>query len=167
LNGKSLLELALTTAQTACPGRVCLVVGCKSPDIVRKASTLVDQVVDNTGYRDGIGSSIACGVSACRSNADAVVIMLADQPTIAASHVRAVVDAWSGDDNEIVVSTHAGIQAPPTLFARGAFDQLAELTGDSGARSVIQSEQFVIRRVAFAEPAIDVDTEEDLLQLKR
>lgn len=167
LDDKSLLEHALTAAQSACPGKVCLVVGCYSTEIMREASTRADSVVENADYRSGIGSSIACGVSACRANADAIVVMLADQPTIEASHVQALVDAWSGQDDEIVLSTHAGVQAPPTLFGRGAFDQLTELSGDSGARSVIQSEQYTIKRVAFAELAIDIDTEEDLLQLKR
>jgi len=166
LDGKSLLEHALSAAQSACPGNVCLVVGHESQDIAHEASSRADLVVENSDYRSGVGSSIACGVSACQPNADAVVVMLADQPTIEASHVHALIDAWSGEADEIVLSTHAGIQAPPTLFGKRAFGKLSALSGDHGARSVVESGHYTIRTVAFAEPAIDIDTEGDLQRLK-
>lgn len=166
LNDSSLLGCALSAAQKACPGRVCLVTGHKSGEISREAFDGADLFADNKDYQSGIGSSIACGVRACGPHADAVVIMLADQPTIGGSHVQALINAWSGDEDEIVLSTHAGTQAPPTLFGRGVFEQLVTLTGDSGARGVIQSGLYKVRQVNFPDPAIDIDTEEDYRRLK-
>lgn len=165
VDGTSLLGHALSAAQSACPGNVCLVVGHRAADILREAPARADIIAENADYHDGIGSSIACGVRACRASADAVVVMLADQPTINARHVRALIDAWSGKADEIVVSTHAGTQAPPTLFGKGVFEELSTLSGDHGARRVMQSDAYAIRTVAFAEPVIDIDTEDDLRKL--
>jgi CTP:molybdopterin cytidylyltransferase MocA len=54
---------------------------------------------------------------------------------------------------------------PPVLFPRGAFDALGELTGDQGAKSLLQSSRFDVRTIPFEDAAIDIDTPADLDKL--
>jgi len=165
--GKPLLQHALSAAQDACPGDVCLVVGHNAHEVADSAVGLADQVITNEDYATGIGSSIACGVRACREHADAILIMLADQPLVSSTHLAELVKRWTGKPNEIIASRFSGVSGPPVLFASALFDQLEDLHGDIGAREILRRSSSMLRTVEFAAAAIDIDTPEDLEALAR
>ena len=160
--GKPLLQHTLSAAQDACPGDVCLVVGHHHDEISEAATGLADTVLFNEAYASGMGSSIACGVRACREQADAILLMLADQPLVSSSHLDELVNRWTGKRNEIIASRFSGISGPPVLFASALFDQLEDLHGDVGARDILRRSSSILRTVEFEAAAIDIDTPEDL-----
>ena len=160
--GKPLLQHALSAAQGVCPGDVCLVVGHNAREVTDSAVGLADQVITNEDYATGIGSSIARGVRACREHADAILIMLADQPLVSSTHLAELMKRWTGKPNEIIASRFSGVSGPPVLFASALFDQLEDLHGDIGAREILRRSSSMLRTVEFAAAAIDIDTPEDL-----
>lgn len=162
LHGMPLLRHALAAAQDACPGRVCLVTGHASEDIADAASGLADQLVLNTEYRTGIGSSIAKGISHLREEAAGVIVILADQPLVTAAHIGGLIGRWDGDPDAIVATRFSGVDGPPVLFGQSHFGQLSELVGDAGAKQVLRSHADVLRTVEFERAAIDIDTPSDL-----
>ena len=165
LSGMPLLRHALTAAQAACRGKVVLVTGHASEDIVDAASGLADDVVLNREYRSGIGSSIAKGVSHLTENAAAVMIMLADQPLVTAAHIDQIIEKWSNDPDAIVATRYSGVDGPPVLFGHRYFAELCELEGDAGARHVLQAHQDAVGTLEFEQAAIDIDTPDDLKAL--
>ncbi len=162
LDGRPLLQHSLAAAQAAFPDRVLLVAGHESEAIIESSGGLADAVVVNPRYSEGQGSSIAVGVSACRDDAAAIVIMLADQPLVTPDVLDQLVEGWTGDENHIVASDYGGSVGPPVLFGKGAFDQLCDLGGDRGAKMVIQSGQFDVATIAVGSLGFDVDTPQDL-----
>ena len=164
-DGRPLLQHALAAGQEACPGRVCLVTGHASENIINAASGLADDVVLNRRYRNGIGSSIAKSVSHLREEASAVIIMLADQPLVTAAHIGQIIEKWGNDPDAIVATRYSGVDGPPVLFGQSYFAELCELEGDAGARHVLQAHQDAVRTVEFAPAAIDIDTPDDLKAL--
>lgn len=162
LRGKPLLQYSLSAARTSFPGRVVLVVGHDADSVVESSGELADVVVVNPDYSSGQGSSIATGVSACRDAADAIVIMLADQPLVTADALDQILGCWTGDDRHIVASDYGDSLGAPVLFGKGAFDQLCGLDGDTGAKRVIQSGQFDVTEMAIGTLGFDVDTPQDL-----
>lgn len=160
--GKPLLHHALSAAQGACPGNVCLVVGHDSDEISRAAGRLADTVIINKDFASGIGSSIASGVRACRDQSDAILITLADQPLVSSSHLAELVSRWTGDANEIIASRFSGVSGPPVLFANALFDQLEDLHGDVGAREILHRSSSILRTVGFEAASVDIDTPADL-----
>ena len=124
-------------------------------------------LVQNERYANGIGSSLALAARTVRHAADAVLVVLADQPLITAEHLDTLIDSWTGAADEIVATAFSGISGPPALFASDCFDALASLNGDSGARSLLQDPRFTIREVAFPDAAIDIDEPGDLNRLQR
>jgi CTP:molybdopterin cytidylyltransferase MocA len=90
--------------------------------------------------------------------------MLADQPLITAGHLRALIDNWSGADDEIVATSFAESVGPPVLFPRACFDDIAMLEGDSGGKQLLHDERFRLATIQFEAAALDVDTPEDLRQ---
>ena len=162
LRGKALVQHALLAARGGCDGPIHLVVGHDQKSVVESSAELVDTVVINENYQSGIGSSIAAGVKNCRDGADAILILLADQPLITASHIANLIDSWTVTDNEILTSSFDGIMCPPILFPKNAFDALSGLSGDTGAKKLLADNAFLVKQIDFPAAAIDVDTPEDL-----
>jgi molybdenum cofactor cytidylyltransferase len=164
LEGRTLVGRAMGVARDACGIRTVLVAGHDSGPIIDAAGQL-GYVVVNDNYKDGIGSSIATAVKAIAHVADAILLTLADQPLITAAHLESLIDAWSGDRDEIIATSFSNALGPPVLFPPNAFDTLSKLSGDVGARSLLGDEAFKVRTIEFADAAIDVDTPEDLTRL--
>lgn len=162
LGDKPLLQHSLSAAHSVFPGRVLLVVGHDSETIIEASGGLADRVVVNPGYAAGQGSSLAIGARACRDDADAIVIMLADQPFVTPDALEQLVGGWSGNNMHVVASDYGDSRGPPVLFGKGTFAQLCELSGDQGAKKVISSGAFDVSTIAVGSLGFDVDTPEDL-----
>lgn len=165
--GAPLVSRALQTARDSGVLATTLVVG---HDWQRVCDTLPPCdgfLVRNENFANGIGTSLALAVRATRHATDAILVLLADQPLITSRHLDNLIATWSGVDNEIIASTFAGVSGPPALFASGCFDDLAELDGDSGARSLLQNPRFEVIEVKFADAATDIDVPADLSRLQR
>lgn len=162
LHGRPLIASALTTAQAAVPGNVILVTGHDASAVADASDGLADEVVFNGDYESGIGTSIALAARTCRDAADALVIMLADQPLITPSHIEALVEHLDGRPDRIVATAYSGTLGAPTLFGRNFFDALARLEGDCGAKPVLLENDQVVDAVEFEPASIDIDTPADL-----
>jgi len=122
-------------------------------------------VVLNEDFSTGMAGSIVCGVRSIMPVADAVLIMLADQPLITAEHLLHLKEEWQSSVSSIVASEFAGISGPPVIFPADFFSSLLSLQGDQGARKVIEEHKASVMGVPFADAASDVDTPGDLRQL--
>lgn len=115
----------------------------------------------------GIASSLACGVAALSTDTNAAIVGLGDEPMVSPTAARRVLDRFRAGGAKIVASTYAGVRGHPVLFDRSVFDELRTLSGDVGARAVVDRDP---RRVAFVEMGepmpLDVDTPEDLARLR-
>ena len=166
-DGISLVGRAANLASSVCGNNTILVTGHDSTTVARSAGEAARFVIVNDHYTDGMSSSIAAAASALAHTAGGILFILADQPLISAEHLRAMLDSWSGSENEIVATTFADTSGPPVLFPRGAFPALTRLTGDQGARSVLQDKRFSIRTIQFEDAAVDIDTPRDLADLSK
>ena len=96
-------------------------------------------------------------------NAVAVLVTLGDQPIDRDEVLPALVARFGGDDASIVASRYQGVQGLPVLFARSVFPELEGLSGDRGARSVVERDPSRVAYVDFDFPMPrDVDTPGDL-----
>jgi molybdenum cofactor cytidylyltransferase len=166
VGGKPLVRHAAELAREACGDRTILVSGHQWRAVARAAGAAPEFLVVNERYDQGLGSSIALAASAVSHVADALLLVFADQPLITSRHLRTLIDRWSGADNEIVASAYSGTAGPPVLFPRGAFSALCGLTGDRGARNVLEDPLFDVATIPFDDAAIDIDTPADLARLE-
>ena len=165
IDGVPLVKFALSAAAEACGDRTILVTGHDWRAVTGACAPLAGFLVRNDNFTAGLGGSIALGVRCVRHAADAILVVLADQPRITASHLAALVDAWSRADDEIVATAFAGTAGPPVLFPPSSFDDLAALTGDVGARQLLSDPRYTLKTVPFEPAAIDIDTPADLARL--
>jgi molybdenum cofactor cytidylyltransferase len=130
--------------------------------------------VVNPEFASGMSSSLRTGVDYALkhwSTADGLLIALGDQPLAGSGIVEVLVDHfWSaGESNEkplIVAPRYRGEVGNPVLFDRTLAPELLAISGDRGARSVVERDPARVRYVEFdrAVPR-DVDTPEDMTAL--
>lgn len=165
LDGEPMVRRAARLARGCAAERTVLLTGCDTADVAAAAAGECHFLLVNERYRDGIGSSIALAARALAHAADALLLILADQPLVGADHLRALVDAWSGRGHHVIMTRYAGTGGPPVLMPRASFTALAALDGDRGARQVARSGAFELTEVACEAAAVDVDTPDDLARI--
>lgn len=169
--GKSLLQSAIDHATSIKPLEIIVVTGAAANEIEANIGPDSDphnkvRIVHNPVWMNGIGSSIAKGVSALSNNAEGVLILLADQWRIQAVDLQNLARVWIQDSSRIVVSRDGDYQGPPVIFPRDCFSALGHLSGEEGARAVVQANLERHFELDISNAATDLDTPEDLAVLR-
>ena len=123
--------------------------------------------VENLEPEAGQGSSIVCGVSALAPGVRAALIALGDQPALPPEVIPRLLETFTQTGKAIVAPLYRGVQGNPVLFAASVFPELRSLTGDRGARSVVEKDPSRVALVPFDLPMpADLDTLEDYERLR-
>ncbi len=118
----------------------------------------------NDAYREGMFSSVLCGLHHLPADADAVLIALGDQPQIELRVVQAVVRAYREGDRGIVIPISGGKRGHPVLINLSRYrDEILALAGDEGLKPVMRGHPQDTREVPVDDEGIlrDLDTPED------
>ncbi|HYH55286.1 MAG TPA: nucleotidyltransferase family protein, partial [Anseongella sp.] len=120
------------------------------------------EYVLNRQFGEGIASSIRCGLGYLMEfhrKVDHVIIMACDQPYVDGTHILALINKHKAAGTKIVASFYSNRKGIPALFHRTVFPELLALTGDRGAKGIIEKHESTAV-VPFPAGAIDIDTEE-------
>ncbi len=163
LDGRPLLEHVLETVSSAGLDRVVVVLGAEADLILERVDMHGAEPVLCERWSEGQSASLACGLAELE-DADAVVIVLGDQPGVSAEAVRRYVAARGHDG--AVRATYGGRPGHPVVVERSQVPALRDVTGDVGARNVILRG---LREVACDDlgGGEDVDTPDELAGLRR
>ena len=129
--------------------------------------------VVNPNAASGMGSSITCGmqwISEHRTKSySGVAIYLGDMPSIGSdTSCRLLEEFKRGDCQQIVRPTysanHKNTPGHPVLFPSDFFPVLENLTGDNGAKRLIEQNQHRLTEVNIADSGVirDIDRASDL-----
>jgi len=113
----------------------------------------------NPDFLTGMGSSFRTAIEAVSGSA-AAMFALADQPLLTSSDYRRLLDTFREHHGGIVSVRYGDVTAPPHLFDRQFFPELARL--EHGAKPVLKAhlEDTVVLQFD-PELLLDVDTMED------
>jgi molybdenum cofactor cytidylyltransferase len=163
LAGESLLRRAASTALSSSCKPVIVVLGANADESKRELDDFDVLIEENPVWANGIGSSVRCGIEAVRRHpaVDSAVVMLCDQPLVTTQLIDELVATHRRTGASIVACEYADTVGVPALFSRAMFDELAALSGDTGAKQVIARHASEVVRVPFPAAAFDVDTPED------
>lgn len=120
-----------------------LVTGHDAMHIEPHVRKLPVRIAFNPDYEHGMGSSLAAGVNALMPDCEAFMVFLADMPDIPANLVSALLDAYQANSGtySIIRPVYRGQPGHPVLFSIDFAPQLAKLTGDLGASTIIRENQ--------------------------
>jgi molybdenum cofactor cytidylyltransferase len=126
-------------------------------------------VVVNDDWKTGMAGSISCGINELEyqyPKSDAVLIALVDQPLIPLGHFNEMLNAFNAGGQQIIASTsNEGWLGVPALFDKCYFNELRNLQGEKGAKTIIQRHQNRIKTLECNEIIKDIDTLESYQDL--
>jgi molybdenum cofactor cytidylyltransferase len=125
------------------------------------------QLVVNPAPEEGQAGSVRTGIAALPESVEAVLIALGDQPLMPPSIIPALLAARRTSPKLIVAPRYRDGQGNPVVFRREIFPELLRLTGDQGARPIIQKEPTRVEWVELDLPMPpDVDTPDDYEKIR-
>jgi len=126
-------------------------------------------VVVNPDWAQGQSTSVRVGLAALPSGVGAVLFLLADQPGVTPAIINALIERHRSTLAPVVWPEYEGRRGNPVLFDRDTFRQLAQVTGDTGGRPVLQAHADRAQRVPVSDPGVlfDIDAPEDYSRLAR
>ncbi len=123
--------------------------------------------VQNPEPEAGQASSIACGICALAPGARAAIIALGDQPLLPPEVIPRLLQTFTETEKSIVAPVYQGVQGNPVLFGSTVFSELSTLTGDRGARALLERDRARVAFVPFDFPLpADLDTLEEYERLR-
>ncbi|MGE4612100.1 MAG: molybdopterin-binding/glycosyltransferase family 2 protein [Paracoccaceae bacterium] len=162
VNGAPLLRRSAMAAVAAQTDRVHVVM---QPENAARGSTLDGLDVNSVSspeWQEGMAASIRAGMGSVSEDCDAVIIALADMPEVNADHFNRLLSAFDAAAGHEICRAMAADGTPglPVLFGRRFFETLGALTGDRGARDVInEASEFLVNVPTDGMGAvIDLDT---------
>jgi molybdenum cofactor cytidylyltransferase len=159
-HGTSLLRHAAQTALAAHPGEVVAVVGFEPDKMKHELDDLPVRIVLNSAWHEGIASSISKGITSLPPTIQAGLMLLCDQPFVTTELLIRLITACS-DARPIAATGYEQTAGVPACFHRSLFPELIQLTGDHGAKKVIDSNPSRVTTIPFNAANIDIDTLED------
>lgn len=168
LGGRPVIAHTLAAARRSMLDTLVLVVGAHAGEVLDAIDTDGLTIVHNPDYAEGQSTSVLAGLRALPDDADAALFLLGDQPLVQSEVIDALVQERLASGASIVQPLYQDGPGNPVLIGRELFAELESLSGDTGARPLLQSHREAIARVAVkAARPLDIDTQEDYARLQR
>lgn len=164
--GAPLVRHAARTLVEAGLAPLVAVVGHQRDQVAAALDGLGFEIVENPHYDEGQATSVRCGVEALEAggdDVDAAVFALGDMPAATPESVHALVDVYRTSEWTALAAAFEGRRGNPVLFDRRHFDDLTDVSGDTGGRRLLKTGDRSAL-VETGDPGVrrDVDTPDDL-----
>lgn len=168
VRGKPMVRHAVEAQVASCAAPVIVVTGHQHDEVEVALAGLDIRLVHNPDFASGLAGSVKAGVAALPEGIAGVVMSLGDMPNVTPEVIDRLAQVFGERGEALAVApTLFGQRGNPVLLARGLFSAVAGLSGDQGARRLLDEAGDATVEVPFTDPAIalDVDTPEALKAL--
>lgn len=156
----TVLDHVLDTARGCRFDQLVCVIGGSADEIRERVDLHRADVVENRSFGEGCSSSIATALDAVDPRTEVLVLMLGDQPGVAAETVAALLAGR--DDSPLAACAYDDGRGHPLAFTRAMFAELKTLHGDKGVWKLLDRHASQVVDVPVPGPVPrDVDTEAD------
>ncbi|MEO6230033.1 MAG: nucleotidyltransferase family protein [Ferruginibacter sp.] len=166
--GRTLLEHAISSAKKSKAKGIVLVVGANEEAISQAVNSPGITIVKNETWEQGMSTSIIAGLQRLlteQPTLESVIFMACDQPFVTADLLNKLIDNYERIQKPIVASSYGNSAGIPALFDKTIFASLMTLTGDKGAKKIINQHPGLVHTIEFPLGNNDIDTLSDYEQL--
>jgi CTP:molybdopterin cytidylyltransferase MocA len=159
-DGRLLVERAAEVLRAGGCAPIYVVVGAEA-DRVRAEADLGDaSLVDNPGWKTGMGSSLKVGLAALTATgADAAIVLHVDTPSITPEAVSRLIGACDGP-SALLAATYEGRRGHPVLLGREHWAGVSLLaSADVGARAYLLAHSGQVKGIPCEDVADDTDVD--------
>ena len=163
--GRPLVAHVAAAALASQARPVIVVTGYAEDDVRHALEGMPVTFVRNPDFADGISTSVRAGIAAVPAQIEAALILLADMPRVSGPLIDSLIDAYVANPTaRAVVPMIEGRRGNPVLLSRKVFGAVASLSGDVGAKPLLQAAGKDVIEVPMTDTAaaFDVDTPDGL-----
>tara|TARA_B100000686_G_C16733295_1_gene942065 strand:- start:212 stop:1849 length:1638 start_codon:yes stop_codon:yes gene_type:complete len=158
INGKPMVVHAAEALIASNVEPVIVVVGHEAEAVKKILSGFSVTFISNENFSHGLSASLKTGLNALPENIDGAVVSLADMPNINSQDINQLIDAFDPKNGQsICVPTYAGKRGNPVLWGKRYFADIANVSGDVGARHIIGQNADQVMELISQNPGILID----------
>jgi molybdenum cofactor cytidylyltransferase len=164
LGGRPLVVRAAEATLAAPVWPVVVVLGAHAEKIRPLLARLPVLVAENPAWTEGMASSLRTGIGTLQQfsrSLDGALVALCDQPAFSSAVIGQLIAHQHATGRSIVAARYSGRNGAPALFLREHFPTLATLTGEEGARALLNPGSDRIGTVDLPALATNLDTPAD------
>ena len=168
LEGETLIRRVVGRVSKAGVNPLAIVLG-HDAERVRGALEGIPYIpVFNRDYERGVSSSVRAGIQAVSdSSAHAAVVLLADMPFVTTAMILTLIAKYRQSAAPLVISDYDGVNAPPMLYDRSLFPELATYEGEGCGKQVVKRHRHEAESASWPPEALaDLDAPEDYERVK-
>ena len=160
---KTIIETVIDNVISSEADKTLVVLGAEQKRIEDKIQKYQVDTIVNRDYKKGMLSSVQLGFKTIPDEAEAVLVLLGDQPSISPSIIDKIIDAFRSSKKGIILPTYENDRGHPVLIDLKYRGEVESLSPEVGLRGVVYGHPEDIHEVEVDDPSIlrDIDTLED------
>ncbi len=157
--GKTVIENTVTGFLNSQIDGVMVILGNEKKEIRQALASYPVQFIENHRYDQGMSTSVQAGIRSMSgdSDIDGVMVIPGDMPLVQSKTVNLLLDTYKDSHFSIFIPVYQGKKGHPVLFDRLLFPQLLDISGDVGAREVVQKNISRCLVINTDDPGILID----------
>ena len=170
VDGEPMVVRAVRTALQSDVAQVIVVTGAYADAVTALLTPLLEQtgdrlrLVHNPDWQTGQASSIRAAIAALAAPIGAALFLPTDQPFVPPVLLQQLIRAWRGGARLVAPLVDGQVRGAPALFDRSLWPEMLTLTGDIGARPLLQKHQSDVVTLPVSSHLLrDIDTPQDLV----
>jgi molybdenum cofactor cytidylyltransferase len=162
-NGSTMLENVIRNVENSAVNNILVVLGAYRNELVELVARQKVNYCYNDNYKDGMLSSVKCGLGNLPADFEAVLIFQGDQPLIYPEVVNMLINSFRASGKGIVIPAHNGRRGHPVLIDRKYRKDIVSLDASEGLRALAHLFADDVLEVEVNDPGIlrDFDTYEE------
>jgi molybdenum cofactor cytidylyltransferase len=168
IGGRPVIARVAEVALASAARPIVVVTGFETERIAVALRGLDLTCIHNPDFAAGLSTSLRAGVAALPADCDGTLVLLGDMPFVEAGDLAALIRAFAARDrNSICVPVRHGRIGKPVLWGRAYFPEMMRLSGDAGAKLLLEVHRKCVTQVEAVSDGIfaDVDAPADLARL--
>lgn len=160
INDRTLVDIALQEAKKISENVFC-VLGANSEIIKEQITTKSVNFIKNHQSQKGLSTSIVEGIKHLENKYEAILIMLADQPEVDQNLLENLINLHLKNPSKMIATSYKTNKGVPAIFPKLYYTDLKKLTGDIGAKKIINTNLSQVVVLNIEKPLIDLDNPKD------
>jgi molybdenum cofactor cytidylyltransferase len=162
-NGVTMIENVILNVRKSQVQNIMVVLGANRDLLSEVIAKLPVKYCYNDNYKEGMLSSVKCGINSIPADAEALLVFQGDQPMITPDVINRVIEAYSASGKGIVIPVNNKKRGHPLLLDKKYRSEIGKLDAGEGLRSLAYKFSEDVHEVETGDPGIllDFDTIDD------
>ena len=158
VNGTPMVNQTVNSVKKSNAIETIVVTGHESELIQKVLSKYSVKFVNNPNYRNGLSSSLICGIKAVSKKSAGAIVILGDMPWVNFKTLNTLIDHFNLKNGKtICVPIFKGLIGNPRIWPRILFPAIKNIRGDIGAKKLIDQYSENVSRIEVNDAAIHMD----------